>query len=145
MALTPFQTDYNSAMAPGYAGMVANMEKSNIVSRSVEDEDGLGFGVVALRGENDMGVTGAGGDGAFLGISVADTTQLQDSYPQYATAAIITKGVVWVNAGAAVNAGDAVYFAGDGTLSSTDTGTEIPGASWDSSTTAAGLAKIRLG
>ena len=141
------QTSYSETHAPYVEGMIANSEKSNIVSRVVETAAGIGFGKVAVRGTADNQIKVAEADAAYLGITVRDTTQLQDSYLQYGTAAVMTKGVIVVQASVAVAQGDAVHFVpATGVLTNVATGnTAIPGATWDSSTSGAGLAKLRLG
>lgn len=142
------QTNYGD-LGVAYAGMVANTELANFVSRTVEDSAGLAFGVAVDRGSDDQGcVFGAGG--AFLGFSVRDRSldaNTPNKFGQYDSARIMTKGVIWVTASEAVDAGDPVYIVdATGALEkATDTGrTLIANATWDSSTTAAGLAKVRL-
>lgn len=147
--MDPLQTTYSDRMAPAVEGMIANSEKSNIISRIVEDVEGIGFGKVAVQGDRDNTITDAEAGKAFRGITVMDPTQLQDSYPQYATVAVMTKGVIWVRASVAVSPGQPAYFVpATGVLTNTDNSaanTAIPNAIWDSSTSGAGLAKLRLG
>ncbi|MDI1264776.1 MAG: hypothetical protein PS018_16105 [bacterium] len=114
------QTTYGNDYAKGFAGMVANGETSNRISRTVEVSGGLGFGVPAFR-SSDHGVNATVAAATFLGITIANyaapavvATGVQaDIYPQYSTAAIMTQGVIWVLASSDVTDGDAVYV-GDG-------------------------------
>lgn len=84
-----------------------------------------------------------------LGITLLDSSQLQDSYAQYATAVVRTKGVVVVQASVAVNQGDFVYFVpSTGALtnvSNAGANVAIPLARWETTTSGAGLAAVRLG
>jgi hypothetical protein len=115
------QTTYIDNIAAGYAGLVANGETSNRISRTVEDATAIGFGKAVFRGTGDHGVT-ATPSADLIGITIANlaappvaTTGAQaDSYPQYTTAAILTQGVIWVMAGSATTDGATVYV-GDGT------------------------------
>jgi len=147
--MDPLQTSYPDSLAAFVEGMVANSEKNNIISRVVESAAGIGFGKVAIQGTADNQIAVSAANGVYRGITVLDTTQLQDSYPQYATAAVMTKGVIVVQASVAVDAGDPVYFIpATGVLtnvSNSGANTLIAGAMWDSSTSGAGLAKLRLG
>ena len=62
------------------------------------------------------------------------------------TVGVVTKGVVWVNATVAVSPGQPAFFTAAGLLTTVATGnTAIVGALWESATTGAGLAKLRLG
>ncbi len=144
--MPPVQTTYAATHAAALEGMVANSEPSVIVSRTVEDAEGLGFGKVAVLGDTDNSVTDAEATKNFEGIAVLDPTQPADTYAQYSTAAIMKKGIIWVQASVAVAKGDPVYFVpATGVLTNVSTSnTLIANASWDSSTGAAGLAKLRL-
>lgn len=114
------QSSYASEYGKGFAGMIANGETSNRISRTIEDAAGVGFGKAVFRGSGDHGVTGTP-SASLIGITIANyasppvqSTGVQaDSYPQYATAGILTQGVIWVVAGADVTDGAAVYV-GDG-------------------------------
>lgn len=115
------QSTYAETIPVGYPGMVANGETSNRVSRTVEDAAGIGFGKAVFRGSGVHGITATVSATAtdFVGFTISDVSQSAglagdvDEYPQYATAAVITMGVVWVTAGATVVAGGQVYV-GDG-------------------------------
>lgn len=109
------QTTYSEDIAKGYAGMIANGETGNRISRTVEDAGGLGFGLPAYRGTGDHGCTGTVGTLAtFLGFSIAHQAlglvsgQDADEYAQYETAAILTGGAIYVEVTGAVADGDAI-------------------------------------
>ena len=110
------QTVYAENLAPGYAGMIANGETSNRISRTAEAAGGVGFGVPVYRGTGDHGCTATVGTAAtFLGISIAHEAlgllagQTADKYQQYDNVAILTQGVIWVVAGEAVTDGAQAY------------------------------------
>lgn len=122
------QDTYNDAPARGYPGMVVNMEPSDRLSRTVEDAAGLAFGAAAFRGTGDRGTTGTPAAGAELGFVIADHGQpllpggTADTIPQYDSAAIIGRGVVCVQVGADVDAGDPVYVTPAGVVTNDDAG-----------------------
>ena len=51
-----YQTAYTNAPAKGLPGQIANEEKCNKVSRTVESAAGILFGQPAFRGSGDHGV-----------------------------------------------------------------------------------------
>ncbi|MFK4794658.1 hypothetical protein [Sphingobium sp. ZW T5_29] len=51
-----YQTDYSTSPAKGLPGQIANEEKCNKVSRTVESAVGIAFGQPAFRGAGDHGV-----------------------------------------------------------------------------------------
>lgn len=144
--MPPLQTTYPATHAVAIEGMRANMEPFVTVSRIVEDAEGIGFGKVCVQGDADNTVTDAEASKKFEGIAVLDPTQPADTYAQFATVAVMKKGVIWVQASVAVLKGDPVYFVpATGVLTNVSTSnTQIANATWDSSTSGAGLAKLRL-
>lgn len=148
------QTTYNERMAAAFPGMRANLVPETVISRTVANAP-LGFGAVALQAAADHEVSGAADletadPGGYVGISVRDQAvdpSSPDEYRVLDTAAIMTKGTIWVETYEAVNAGDPVYFVtATGALGKTSaSSTQIPGARWDTSTSGAGLAIVRLG
>lgn len=58
--MATYQTSYTSAPAKGLPGQIANEEKCNKVSRTVESSAGIGFGQPAFRGSGDHGVVVGG-------------------------------------------------------------------------------------
>ncbi|MER9188308.1 structural cement protein Gp24 [Mesorhizobium australicum] len=141
------QTTYNAQHARWIEGMVLNMEPSVTVSRLCEDVEGIGFGKVAVQGTADNQVVDSEATVKFCGIAVLDETQPTGKYEQYATAAIMKKGVIVVQASVAVAVGDPVYYVpATGVLTNVATSnTLIANAQWDTSTAGAGLAALRLG
>ena len=141
------QTTYSAQHARWVEGMVLNMENAVIVSRVCEDAEGLNFGKVGVQGTLDNQVVDSEVTVKFVGIAVLDTTRPTGKYEQYETAALMKKGVIVCSASEAVAVGDPVYYTpATGVLSKTAGGnTLIAGAQWDTSTSGAGLAAVRLG
>ncbi|MBI5111854.1 MAG: DUF2190 family protein [Rhodovulum sp.] len=144
------QSSYAATHAAAVEGMVANSEPAVIVSRLVETAAGIGFGKIAQRGTADNQIKVSSASPKYLGITVLDPTQAGatvDTYPQGSVAAVMTKGVIWVQATVAVAAGDPVYFVpATGAFTNVATSNQlIPNAVFDSVTSGAGLAKVRLG
>ncbi len=140
------QSTFNAAHARWVEGMVLNSEPCVVVSREVETVAGIGFGKIAQRGTGDHQIKVSAASPKYLGITVLDPSKMGDTYAQYDTAAIITKGVIVVQASVAVAAGDDVYFVpATGVFTNVSTSNvQIPNAKWDTSTAGAGLAAIRL-
>jgi hypothetical protein len=148
-------------MSAARAGQIANTEPSVLISRTVADAAGIGFGKVVQEAAADGSKDGhctADLDTAdmdafkFLGITVRERSvrpETPNAFAQYESARIMRKGVIWVEVTGAVKAGEDVTV----TLATGVLGTAavasgvvaIPNARWDSSTAGAGLAKLRLG
>jgi hypothetical protein len=147
--MAELQTTYSDQLPAGFPGMVANGETSNRISRSVEDAAGIAFGKAAFRGVGDHGCVATPAAGALLGILIAHSAlgltagQTADVYPQYANAAILTLGGIWVTAGAAVADGEQAYVTPAGAYTNVSAGNVIlPG--WFFDTTAASGALVKL-
>lgn len=144
------QTTYDAVRPVGYAGMIANGETSNRISRTVEDATAIGFGKPAFRGAGDHGVT-ATPSAALMGITIANyaapavaATGVQvDSYPQSSTAGILTQGVIWVQSSVAVADGDQAYVTSAGALTNVSTSnTILTGWFFQDTLSAGGLTRL---
>lgn len=146
--MAQLQTSYTDQIAVGYAGMVANGETSNRISRTVEDATPIAFGKAVFRG-GDHGCTATPTAGQFLGITIAHEaiaqlpTSTADTYPQFSTAAIMTLGVIWVTAGATVTKGEQAYVTSAGVITNASSGNTIL-TGWFFDTAAASGALVRL-
>lgn len=60
MVSIPIQTTFGTTYAKGVPGQIANEEKYDAISRSVETAAGIGFGQPAFRGTQDHTVVGGG-------------------------------------------------------------------------------------
>lgn len=150
------QPTYTLQYGRGYPGMVANGEKSNRLSRTIEDAAGIAFGKAAFRGVGDHGVTATPAANTFMGVTIADLSvqPLQgvvtggaaaDVYPQYATVGLLNEGEIWVAAGEAVNDGDPVYVTAAGAFVKASSGnTAIPAVFDDTVTTVGAMVRLRV-
>lgn len=109
------QTTYSESFDRGFAGMIANGEDSNRITRTIEDAGGIGFGLPAYRGAGDHGCTGTIGTLAtFLGFTIAHQAlglvagQTADEYAQYENVSILPSGAIIVAVTGAVADGDAI-------------------------------------
>lgn len=142
-------TNYPATMRPAVAGMRATEFPAKFISRNVEPADGIGFGVAVAQGTRDESCVVAGAattEGDFLGFTVIERTTRPDNpdrFGQYESARIMTEGDLWVAVGGAVGAGDPVHVLAGGAVGNAG-GFAIPGARFESSTTGAGIAKIRF-
>lgn len=111
--MSVLQSNFTETVAKAYAGMVANGETSNRISRTVEDAAGIAFGKPVYRGSGDHGCTGTVGTLAtFLGWAIATSALAPstdaDEYQQYDNAAIMTGGAIYVPVKGAVADGAAI-------------------------------------
>ncbi|MFC3711274.1 hypothetical protein ACFOMD_01745 [Sphingoaurantiacus capsulatus] len=137
------QTSYSDTPPAGFAGMVAESEPSTRISRSVEDGAGIAFGKAAFRGSGPRGCTATPAANAFLGFVAADSAGSADVVAQHGSAAILTKGVIFVTTGEAVTAGAPVYVtSGGGIVDTASSNTAAPG--WVFDTAAANGALVRI-
>ena len=113
--MAELQTTYATTLASGYAGMIANGERGNRITRTNEDSAGIGFGLPVYRGSGDHGCTATVGTLAtFLGWTIATSAQGYtasadaDEYAQYDNVAILTSGAIYVAVKGAVTDGAAL-------------------------------------
>lgn len=145
-----YQDTYTAVRPVGYAGMIANGETSNRISRTVEDATPIPFGKPVFQGANQHGCT-ATPSANLLGMSIANyaapavaATGVQaDSYPQGSTAGILTQGPIWVTAGVAVTARQQAYVTSAGVITNVSTSnTILTGWFFDDTISAAGLVRL---
>ena len=114
--MSTYQTTYNEKPPIGVHGQVANAELINRISRTIETA-AVPFGAPVQRGAADHGAV-AFTTGDFLGLAILNpavpgnvaTATTPDLYPVGFTAAILTKGQMYVTAGETVVQGDDVYY-----------------------------------
>lgn len=136
---TVVQVNYRPEIKPAVAGLVANMVDAAVRHKVVETAAGVGFGLAVSQGTKDGGCILGGSK--FIGITVRDVTvalamvdplsdtyNTVDTYGLYTNAGILSRGDIWVVAGATVAAGDAAsYNTTTGALSSGTSGTAATG------------------
>jgi hypothetical protein len=155
IARAAVQETYNYNMGVAVAGFRADMTPATFLSRNVEDAAGIGFGKVVKKGATDKGITAdlTGLDASnFQGVTIVERTTLPESpdvFAQYQSARLITKGAIYVMTDSAVVAGtDVTVTLATGGLGSAAVAAgvvAIPNAKWETSTSGAGLAVLRLG
>jgi len=149
------QATYNETMDAARAGMRANMEPVDLISRTVETAAGVGFGKVVQQGTADKGcksdLSGMTAQ-TYVGITMRERgvrPETPNAFAQYESALIMRKGVIWVEVAVAVTPADIVTVTlASGVIGKTAVGAgvvAIPNARWESSTSGAGLAMLRLG
>lgn len=150
------QSTYTENMRPAVAGMIANEEPVKLISRNVETPGGIGFGKVVQQGADVDGCisdlnTSAMTAQTYLGVTVRERSvrpETPNSFGRYESARIMREGVIWVEVAVAVSPSDIVTV----TLATGVIGKSavaagviaIPNARWESTTTGAGLVKLRL-
>lgn len=141
------QSNYAATIATMVPGQVFNGETSNRVSRTVEDATAIPFGKFVFNGVNDNGCTLTPTAGKLIGVTIENKASVNTSlagnsdagYPQYATAPIMTLGVIAVAASVAVNKSDQVYVTSAGLITNVSTSNTIcPGWLFDATISAAG-------
>jgi hypothetical protein len=106
--MAPYQTTYGNAPAKGLPGQIANEEKCNKVSRTVESAAGIAFGQPAFRGSGDHGVVaGAAFAATSVGAAAAGNTGAQTITAAPAVAAGAKQGVYLLSA---ITAGATAVF-----------------------------------
>lgn len=142
------QSVYNSRISdrPYVLGMIVNQELHNSVTALLEDAT-AGYGEAMFQGTADNQATGTPGTN-FLGVTIRDVIiegDTPDTFVQRDSMSLCEKGVIAVQGSVAVAKGDAAYVTAGGAFTNVDTGnTAIPGATFDATTTAAGLVPLRI-
>ncbi|MDO8800056.1 hypothetical protein [Phenylobacterium sp.] len=141
--MATYQTTYSAAPAKGLPGQIANEEKCNKVSRTVESAAGIAFGQPAFRGSGDHGVilggtfaaTGAGsmaaGNTGAATITAAPAVAAGAKQGRYLLTAVTAGATAaWLFSDpdgtelGEVTTGSAATIAGIGPFTITDSGTD---------------------
>lgn len=113
--MATYQTDYSTSPAKGLPGQIANEEKCNKVSRTVESAAGIAFGQPAFRGASDHGVVvGAAFAATAAGAAVAGNTGAATITASPAVAAGAKQGVYKLTAVSAGATADFLFTDPDG-------------------------------
>ncbi|WP_270374973.1 structural cement protein Gp24 [Marinicauda sp. Alg238-R41] len=140
------QSTYAAGMSAAIAGLIANMEQANVVTRQVQDTGGIGFGKAVFQGTADGEITETA-SALFVGVTVKDVTvdnATADTYALTANAGVLESGVIWVTAGDAVTAGAAVSVAADGNFEADASGNQTIDAIFLDSGSDGDLVRIRV-
>lgn len=137
------QTTYTSSIPGKKAGHIPDMTDADLISRTVENAGGIGFGLAVAQGADDKGCIPFAGTG-FLGVATRDRSVLVgEQYSRYESARILRKGPITVTASVAVVAGDPVAVTAAGAFTNVATGnTVIPNSRWETTAALGALANI---
>ncbi|MCK5026001.1 MAG: hypothetical protein KAS15_05385, partial [Nanoarchaeota archaeon] len=157
----PVQTAYEAEHSAAYEGQRVDLGLINITSKVAQAGD-IPFGRAVVRGtaDNQAKLPTAGSQG-FLGITEYTTAWAENAsdlhlYSQYREMNIIDFGEIWVYTEQSVVPGDAVYFRHTvdtapldipGRFRKDASGADaelIVGASFETTTAAGGIAKVKL-
>lgn len=137
------QTNYAANIPGKKAGHVPEMEQADLISRTVENTDGIAFGTAVAQGASDKGCIPFAGSG-FVGVATRDRSVLVgEKFSRYESARILRKGPITVVASVAVVAGDSVALTAAGAFTNVTAGnTVIPNSRFETSAAAGALADI---
>lgn len=144
------QTVYQETLDEGRVGHIVNTELKNLISRNVEGDGGLGFGIAVSRGANDRGCKQVASGETILGVVTRERSvdaNNVDVVGEGVEARLINKGVVYVQAAGAVSQGDSAYFViadGNWTNAAATGAVQYSNAEFDTSTTSAGVVRLRI-
>lgn len=142
------QNNFGEDIATGYAGMEADGELSNIITRSLESAT-CGFGKAVFRGTNDRGAVTTPAAGKLLGFTIANiglpvtADRAAETFIAKDNLRIKNRGKIWVTAGAAVADGDPVYLTSAGVITNVET-SNIAATGWEFDDTAASGSLVRI-
>lgn len=142
------QSTFGEDISVGYAGMEADGETSNIITRSLESAS-CGFGKAVYRGVADRGASTTPAAGALYGFTIANRSlpvtsdRAADTFIAKDGLRIKNRGKIWVNASVAVADGDPVYVTPGGLITNVST-SNVAATGWEFDDTigAAGLVRI---
>lgn len=149
------QTSYTIKQPIAYAGMLADLNPKETISRDIETVAGVGFGVVVSRGTDKDRQAILGGTTGILGVTIRELSREGAintgaiKYSEKETAAILREGYIWAVCPSGCVPGDAVNFVeATGVLDSgapAGTGeTGLDDCFWDSTAAAGELAILRV-
>lgn len=157
----PVQTSYTAEHAAAFEGQTADLGVKNIISRVAESSD-IAFGRAVVRGtaDNQALLPSATGQ-SFLGVTCMTTAWSENAsdlhlYEQYREMNIINFGEIYVYTEQSVVPGDSVYFRHTADTAPLDVvgrfrkdtsggdADQIIGATFETTTAAGGLARIRI-
>ena len=159
----PVQTSYSANIDAAIEGQDADLGLKSIISKLIEGSD-IKFGRAVVRGSDDDGCTlPSATGGKFIGVTAATSAGLVNDdedtnlYSQYSSGNVMDFGEIWVYTEVAVTPGEDVYFRHTAEASPLDevgrfrndssdgNADKIEGAVWQTTTSAGGIGKIKLG
>lgn len=153
------QTSYELEHAEGFVGQFADLQLTNVFSRSVETAE-IDFGLAVVRGTaDDQCILPSATGQSFLGITARTIAGTADTagdrkYQPNESANILDEGVIYAICEDGCTQGDPVYFrhtTGTGTVigalrTDADTATAdlIPNAVWDKTVAAGEISRVKF-
>lgn len=140
------QSTYPDNIAVAVAGMRATERPATFISRTVEDEAGIAFGLGVMQGTADKGCVVSNGSD-LLGVTVRERSvdpATPSKFAEYDSARLMTEGDIWVANSGGVAAGDPVHALANGAFGNSG-GTYIENARWDTTADDGDLAVLVLG
>jgi len=142
------QSTFGEDYPVAYAGMEADGETSNIITRSLESAS-CAFGKAVYRGSADRGAVTTPAAGTLYGFTIANpglpvtADRAADTFIAKDNLRIKNRGKIWVNAAVAVADGDPVYVTPAGLITNVAT-SNVAATGWefDDTIAAAGLVRI---
>lgn len=142
------QSTFSEDIPYGFAGMEADGEGSNIISRTLEGSTDCEFGRPCYRGSNDKGVT-LTVSAALMGFAIAQkglpltADRPADVYAPGDTIALKERGKIWVSCSTAAADGAQVYVTSAGAVSNSSGGnTAATGWFFEDTISVAGVVRI---
>lgn len=140
------QSTYPDNIAAAVAGQRADESPADFISRNVETEAGIGFGVGVMQGVEDRSCILSDGS-TLLGITVRERSvdpATPSVFAENDSARLMTRGAIYVTNSGGVSAGDPVHVLNNGVFANSG-GTLIENARWDTTADDGDLAVLRLG
>lgn len=142
------QTTFSEDIPGGFAGMEADGELSNIISRTLEGETACEFGRPVYVGSDDRGCT-LTVSADLLGFAIArkglpvTADRAADTFAPGDTIPIKNRGKIWVDSSTVASNNTQVYVTSAGLVSNSSGGnTAATGWFFDDTITAAGVVRI---
>lgn len=144
------QSTYADDIAVGYAGMEADGELSNIITRTLEGATACAFGRPVYRGTADKGCDLTVTAGELLGFAAANkglpvtATRAADTYAPGDNVRVKERGKITVNCTTSAADGEPVYIVGaSGAVTNVSSG-NVAATGWvfEDTIAAAGLVRI---
>jgi len=142
------QSTFSEDIPYGYAGMDADGELANVISRTLEGSTNCEFGRPVYRGTDDRGVDLTVGSD-LMGFALArkglplTADRPADVYAPGDTIAVKERGKIWVNCATATADGEQVYVTSAGAVTHTSGGnTAATGWFFDDTISGAGVVRI---
>lgn len=149
------QDTYSENMSAARVGQIVNNEPHSTMSRTVEDNDGIEFGLAVAQGTKDKGVTATlTGVTKIVGITVRERSvnpETPNKRGKGESTRLMRKGVLWlkVTDAGGVSADDDVWLdRSTGGFSNADPGSskglKLSGCKWETSAANGALAQMRV-